>query len=352
MKPQIGIIGCGRPGRGQARGHVRGYLDAGCDVVALCDIAEENAASLRDEFGLKARVYTDSAVMFAVEKLDCISVCLWPHLHAPVAIAAAQSGNVRAIHCEKPVAPTWSEAKEMVEVCAALGVQLTFNHQRRFNVPFQTAKAMLGRGEIGELQSMEAYCFDLFDWGTHWFDMMFFFNNETPVDWVFGQVDISTPYAIFGLPLERFGTSHFAFANGVRSTLVAGRGDEIWNGLRVRLNGSKGSLEVGQAKHSDNHELRILNSADGWEPIAVEGSISGDDAYLKVMAEILDSLQNGKKSLLDAQNALAATELVFATYESARRRERVSLPLQGVEGHPLLELLREKGAIPEGTMIG
>ncbi|HEX8834488.1 MAG TPA: Gfo/Idh/MocA family oxidoreductase, partial [Abditibacteriaceae bacterium] len=326
-------------------------LDAGCEVVALCDIAEENAASLRDEFGLTARIYTDSAAMLAQEKLDCISICLWPHLHAPVTIAAAQSGSVRAIHCEKPVAPTWSEAKKMVEVCAAAGVQLTFNHQRRFNVPFQTAKAMVEAGEIGELQSMEAYCFDLFDWGTHWFDMMCFFNNETPVDWVVGQVDISKPYVIFGLPLERFGTSHFAFKNGVRGTLVASRDNDVWNGLRVRLNGSKGSLEVGEAKQSDNHELRILNSADGWKPIAVEGGISGEDAYQKVMVEIIDALQNGKKSLLDARNALAATELVFATYESARRRERISLPLEGVEGHPLVELLREKDAIPEGTMV-
>jgi hypothetical protein len=48
---------------------------------------------------------------------------------------------------------------------------------------------------------------------------------------------------------------------------------------------------------------------------------------------------------------LATTELIFATYESARRRERISLPLEGVEGHPLMELLREKGAIPEGTML-
>jgi predicted dehydrogenase len=351
MKPQIGIIGCGRPGKGQARGHVRGYLDAGCEVVALCDIAEENAASLRDEFGLTSRVYTDSDAMFAGEKLDCISICLWPHLHAPVTMAAAQSGKVRAIHCEKPVAPTWSDAKKMVEVCAAAGVQLTFNHQRRFNVPFQTAKAMLDAGAIGELESMEAYCFDLFDWGTHWFDMMCFFNNETPVDWVVGQVDISAPYAIFGLPLERFGTSHFAFKNGVRGSLVASRDNDVWNGLRVRLNGSKGSLEVGEAKQSDKHELRILNSADGWKPIAVEGGISGDDAYQKVMPEIIASLQKGTKSLLDARNALAATELVFATYESACRRERISLPLEGVEGHPLVELLREKGAIPEGTMV-
>jgi predicted dehydrogenase len=289
--------------------------------------------------------------MLAQEKLDCISICLWPHLHAPFTIAAAQSGNVRAIHCEKPVAPTWKAAKEMVEVCAAAGVQLTFNHQRRFNVPFQTAKAMLDAGEIGELESMEAYCFDLFDWGTHWFDMMFFFNNETPVDWVFGQVDISAPYAIFGLPLERFGSSHFAFKNGVRGTLVASRDKEVWNGLRVRLNGSKGQLEVGQARQLDAHELRILNGTSGWKPIAVEGTISGDDAYPKVMAEVIGSLQNGEKSLLDAHNALATTELIFATYESARLRKRISLPLEGVEGHPLLEILREEGAVPEGTMV-
>jgi hypothetical protein len=69
------------------------------------------------------------------------------------------------------------------------------------------------------------------------------------------------------------------------------------------------------------------------------------------MPEIIASLRKGEKSLLDARNALAATELVFATYESARRRERISLPLEGVDGHPLLEMLRERDAIPEGTMV-
>lgn len=352
MKTQIGIIGCGRPGKGQAREHVRGYLEASCDVVALCDIAEENADSLRDAFGLTARFYSDFEALLAKEKLDFVSICLWPHLHAPVTIAAAQSGNVRAIHCEKPIAPNWGDAKKMVQVCASQGVQLTFNHQRRFNAQFQLAREMLKAGEIGELQSIEAYCFDLFDWGTHWFDVMFFFNDETPAEWVFGQVDISASYTIFGLPLERFGMSHIAFRNGVRGTLVAGRGDDIWNGLRVRLNGSKGSLEVGEAKQSDKHQLRILNDAGGWKPIALESNGKGDDAYPKLMPEIIASLQTGEKSLLDARNALAATELVFATYESARRRERISLPLEGVEGHPLLEMLRENGSIPEGTLIG
>ncbi len=351
MKPQVAIVGCGRPGRGQARGHVRGYLDAGAQVVALCDIAPENAKALRDSFELDAQIYTDSNAMFSDQKLDMVSICLWPHLHAPVVTAAANSGNVRAIHCEKPVAPRFDEAQKMVEVCAQKGVQLTFNHQRRFNANFQLARQMLAGGEIGEIQSMEAYCPDLFDWGTHWFDMMFYFNDENPAKWVLGQVETREAVSIFGVPIERMGMAHFETANGVRCTLVGARGKEIENGVFVRVNGTKGSLEVGHGRESDGSELRVLSDASGWHGVEVAGESSGDDPYPRVMAEVLSCLENGTKSILDAQNALRTTELIFATYQSALLRQRVELPLQGVEGHPLLEMLRAHDAVPENTLI-
>ena len=353
MKPQVAIVGCGRPGRGQARGHVRGYLDAGAEVVALCDIAPENAESLRDAFELDAHIYADWGTMFGAHKLDMISICLWPHLHAPVVLDAANSNNVRAIHCEKPVAPSWGAAQEMVEVCAAKNIQLTFNHQRRFNAPFQRAREMIVAGEIGQITSMEAYCPDLFDWGTHWFDMMFYFNGESPATWVLGQVETRGARTIFGVPIERFGMAHFETANGVRCTLVGARGKEIENGVNVRVHGTLGSLEVGQARrdNDDAFPLRVLNDAGGWRGIAVPGEGTGDDPYPRVMAEILGCLENGTTSLLNAQNALRATELIYATYESARRRERVELPLQGVDEHPLLEILRAANAMPEGVLI-
>ncbi len=351
MKPRIGIVGCGRPGRGQARGHVRGYLAADAEIVALCDIAPENAEALRDNFDLNAQIYTDWNAMFSEQKLDMISVCLWPHLHAPVVIAAAQSGNVRAIHCEKPVAPRWDEAQEMARICAENGVQLTFNHQRRFNANFQLARQMIEADEIGELQSMEANCPDLFDWGTHWFDMMFNFNRETPAKWVLGQVETRDAFAIFGVPIERMGLAHFETENGVRCTLIGGRGDEIWNGMSIRVNGTKGSLEVGEPRVKDGFSLRVLNDANGWRGIEVPSEGSGDDPYPRVIAEIIGCLQNGTKSLLDVSNALRATELIFATYQSALTRQRVSLPLQNVQGHPLLELLRAQNAVPENVLI-
>lgn len=329
---------------------MRGFQSASCEVVALCDIAEGNALALRDDFGLTgARIYTDSNELLKNEKLDFVSICLWPHLHAPVVMAAAQSG-VRAIHCEKPVAPRLDEARAMVEECESRGVQLTFNHQRRFLQSFQEAKRLLDDGAIGELDSMEAHCPDLFDWGTHWFDLMLGFNNQTPVKWVLGQLDWREAMAIFGVPVERFGMAHLACENGVRGTLVGGRGDEVDNGVFVRLSGTKGQLEIGRARGEKLSTLRLLNDERGWQTLDTPGE-DADDPYPRVMAGLVASLETGKPSILSARNALQATELIFAAYESARLGERVRLPLEGVTSHPLLAILREHGTLPDNILI-
>ena len=46
------------------------------------------------------------------------------------------------------------------------------------------------------------------------------------------------------------------------------------------------------------------------------------------------------KPELGSQRALRATELIFATYESSRRRGRVTLPLE-IEDSPLLTGLEQ-----------
>lgn len=351
MKHKVAIVGCGRPGGGQARGHVRGWLSAGCEVVALCDISQPNAEALRDDFALTdARIYTDSNELLGSQHFDFVSVCLWPHLHAPVVLAAAQAG-VRAVHCEKPVAPRLDEARAMVRQCEERGVQLTFNHQRRFLQGFQEVKRLLQNGAIGELDSMEAYCPDLFDWGTHWFDAMLGFNDQDPVEWVMGQVEWRGAMAIFGVPVERSGMAHFKSSNGVRGTLVTGRGDEVWNGVRVRLTGTRGLIEIGQGRQGKGDGLRLLQNGNGWQELPVKSENGGDDPYPRVMADLVRCLENGTTSVLSARNALQATELIFAAYESARLGERVMLPLEGVTSHPLLAILREHDALPEKTLI-
>src|SRR5918996_3571135 len=138
------IIGTGRP-RGQegatgaaiSRHHVRAYKTNGCDVVALADIRPEHAEAFRAEHDVPgAQIFTDYKEMLREAKPDMVSICTWPHLHAEMAIACAEAG-IRAVHCEKPMAPTFGEATRMHAACVRAGTQLTFNHQRRFLEPFR-----------------------------------------------------------------------------------------------------------------------------------------------------------------------------------------------------------------------
>ncbi len=227
---RVGIIGCGRPWRsagasgfGMAHAHVQGYkASPETALIALADIDLDNARAFQAEHGGE-RIYADYREMLLQEQLDIVSVCTWPRLHAEMVIAAAEAG-VKAIHCEKPMAPTYGEALRMVEVCRERGVQLTFNHQRRFGAPYRAARELLKSGAIGDLQRMEATCDNLFDWGTHWFDMLFFYNDETPVEWVIGQIELRGTKTIFDVPVEGQGLSYFGYQNGVQGLLRTGFG--------------------------------------------------------------------------------------------------------------------------------
>ena len=227
---RVGIIGCGRPwksdgatGFGMSNAHADGYTRSpDATIVALADINLENAQAFQEKWGGDA-LYADYREMLAQENLDIVSISTWPHLHAEMVIACAESG-VKAIHCEKPMATTFGDAKRMVEVCERNNVQLTFNHQRRMLPVFRKAKALIDAGAIGDLTRVEGYCPDLYDWGTHWFDMLCMYNNETPVEWVIGQVDIRNHKVVFGVTLEGQGLSHFHFENGVEGLLFTGLG--------------------------------------------------------------------------------------------------------------------------------
>jgi len=120
---KVGIIGCGRSNleeqgrKGISHLHAQGYLDVGeTRIVALADIVPEYAEAFRERFGGE-RIYTDYREMLEKEALDVVSVCTWPHLHAEMVVAAAQAG-IRAVHCEKPMATTYGDARRMVEACA------------------------------------------------------------------------------------------------------------------------------------------------------------------------------------------------------------------------------------------
>jgi predicted dehydrogenase len=348
---RVAIIGTGRPrsadgstGFGMAHAQARGYEASGkCQIVGLADLVAERAQLFSEEHaGGKAAVYTDYEKMLSEVKPDIVSVCTWPALHAPMVIAAAEAG-ARAIHCEKPMAPNWGDSKRMADVCAARGVQLSFNHQRRFLETFQTARRLVKEGGIGQLVRLEGSCGDMLDWGTHWLNMFLYYNDETPGEWVMGQVDARKPRTVFGVPLETHGMCSVRFQNGVHGLLFTGEGSEQIVGCANRLVGTDGTIEI----HNSAPHIRIRSKGD-TEPRGYEhenGGLHGDIALTRAIVDVVEALDAGRKPLLDVSNALPTTEIIYATYESAHRRGRVDLPLTA-EANGFIELL-EQGVFPD-----
>jgi UDP-N-acetylglucosamine 3-dehydrogenase len=339
-KLRAGIIGTGRPhrsqgatGSGMSHAHARAYINSpDAELVAVADIVEENARAFQEEHNVVG-IYTDYNEMLQQENLDIVSVCTWPHLHAPMVVDCANA-KVRAVHCEKPMATTFGDAKRMVEACNASGTQLTFNHQRRFGTPFRHAKELLKEGRIGELQRIEARTGNLYDWGTHWFDMMFFYNDETPVEWLIGQVEARDNRTVFGAPIERQGLAYWKWQNDVYGLMTTGF--EAGPAAENTLIGTEGRIEVGAP---GNINLRIWGKGQSdWEIVPTEDGLHGELHIFKAIQDAIDALNQGREPELAGRRALQATELIFATYESSRRRGRVTLPLD-IEDSPLVELI-------------
>ncbi len=331
---RVAIIGCGKPrgedgrtGFATGHNHARGYVAAeGCTIVACADIVQENGDAFAKTYSIP-NVYTDYNEMLAAEKPDIVSVCTWPELHAPMTIDCAKAG-VKAVHCEKPMAPNPLDARKMVAACEKSGTQLTFNHQNRFDKRWNVANDLLKDGRIGKLVRMEGHWGNLFDVGTHWIDLFNMYNDETPTEWVLAQIDRSTDASAFGVNVETQAMVEMKYANGVYGLLFMGADESI--GAEHRLLGKKGVIEV-------DWPVVLVRGKGGKKWEVLDGSPSEAPVTDGVL-EIVDALRTGRESALSAKKAYAATEVIFAAYESSRRRGRVELPLD-IDDNPLHSMI-------------
>ena len=319
---------------GRARSHMPGLkADPRLQIVALADPRTESAQTLNTDYALNATVYADHNDLLAREKPDVLVVTLWTHLHLPVIRDAIDAG-VRAILCEKPMAATWGECVEIARLAEESQVQLTFCHQRRFASGNRAVRALIAAGRFGKVERMDlASPPHLLDCGTHSMDQAMSFNEESPVTWVQGAVDISDTIQYFNVRAEIMASGVLRFANGVFGTIRVGNTEmDMWGGVRVI--GSDGFVEV----HWEGDVRRVVVYSDPSWTFPVVESVP-DEQMIDMVKNAIDCLETGAEPDTSYQKALRAGEPLFALYESARIHARVTLPLEGVTGNPLFDLL-------------
>lgn len=123
------------------------------ELTAVCGRDAAAVGEFAQQFGWKG-VETDWRNLVRRDDIGLIDVSTPGDTHAPIAIAAAQNG--KHVFCEKPLANTLDEARQMLKAVEEAGVvgMVNFNYRR---VPaVQLAKKLIDEGRIGKIYHWRA----------------------------------------------------------------------------------------------------------------------------------------------------------------------------------------------------
>jgi predicted dehydrogenase len=328
----VGVIACG----GISHAHAQGYARVPrTKIVAGADINPEQHKRFGEAFGVE-RFYTDYREMLEKESLDIVSVTTYPTIRKEATLAAVAAG-ARGIYCEKPMCMDLAEAEEMVSACRDAGAVLIVGHQRRFEGPYVKARELAHSGAIGDIRRIENACpkWDLFEWGTHWMDMMLFLNNDVGATWVLAQIDRRWDRIGYGHRMETEAFVSIGFENGVRGIFESGDrlGDE---GFYNRIYGTEGMIEL-HVPGRPALRARVLGDAEWGTP-----PCPGGNPFQAAIEALIESMETGKPHTMGGDKALKGFELMMAAYESARTGKLVELPL-ATKTSPLGAMLQRVG---------
>ncbi len=321
------------------------------DLVAGAARSEGSAKAFQEKWGTK-KAYTDYRKMVADEHLDIVGIATNPETHAQIVQEIAGLG-VKAILCEKPLALSLQDADAMIEACDRNGVLLMTMHNRRFNSIYRSAKELIAKGDIGEVNSVVGICqgckpsknwqsdFEgpLLHDATHLFDIMRYLFGD--VQWIESDMERARPED----NVEDSAYALMRFRNGIYATTLVNERTDYMR-FEVEVQASKGKL------------LLLTNEAYIWkydqskyatgfkELVPAEYPLPQErlNAYVAAYAELIACLETGKTDNTSTiYDGRAALEMIMAMYESKRHDNRkIYLPLPGTPSS--LEAVIQEGA--------
>ncbi len=117
------------------------------EITAMCNRNPERTKTIMDKFGITNH-YKDWQQMLEKEKPDFVDIITPPPTHLEMCKKAADLG----IHiiCQKPLAPTFQQAQEIVKYTSDAGVRFMVHENWRFQPWHREIKRLLENGAIGE----------------------------------------------------------------------------------------------------------------------------------------------------------------------------------------------------------
>lgn len=251
------------------------------EVTAICG-SKRSIKAKAEELGIE-NYYSDYNEILKDPEIDAVHICTPNYLHFQMAKDALNAG--KHVICEKPLTTTKEEAEELLALAKEKGLINATNYNMRFYPLMHQLKAMVEKGDMGELFSVNgSYLQDwlfyetdynwrlepemsgesraIADIGSHWMDLVEFVTGLRvtevfadfatfhkvrkkplkPVDTYSGKLLTPEDYKDVPINTEDYATVMMRFDNGARGVMTV---SQVFAGkkncLSFELAGSKKS---------------------------------------------------------------------------------------------------------------
>jgi UDP-N-acetylglucosamine 3-dehydrogenase len=329
---KVGLVGAGLIGQVHARAY--GNL-SDTKLAAVADIRPDRATAIAEQYGAAPFATLDD--LLAGAEVDVIDVCLPTPLHAAHSIRALGAG--KHVFCEKPIARTMGEARQVQAAARAAAGKFTVGHVVRFFPEYVRGHDLVQAGQVGKpgvIRTMRGGAFPpwsygnwmgdldqsggvILDVGCHEFDWL---------RWCFGEV---TRVFARGLAFSELaqGTNRdhamiiLRFASGAMAHV-----EVLWSMpagspfiTKVEVAGDRGMILF------DNQSSMPIRGyfAGSGPATAVPESPLAVSPFQAEIGHFLDCIREARQPLVGVEDAVKALEISLAALESARSGKPVVL---------------------------
>ncbi|APC40775.1 Gfo/Idh/MocA family protein [Clostridium estertheticum] len=350
-KIRMAIIGCGRISYKHVEAIIQNKDEI--ELVAVCDVVEDNASAKKDEYikkignNVDVKVYKDYKEMLEKVDIDMVSIATESGYHPEIAIYCMNKGKHALV--EKPMALSTQDADRMIECANKNNVKLCVSHQNRFNEPIQKLRAAVEENRFGKLVNGTARIlwnrnmgyYTQAPWrGTWELDggtlMNQCIHNIDLLQWMMGG-DIDTVYAQCGtflrdIEAEDFGAIIIRFKNGAIG-VVEGSACVYPKNLEETLSifGENGTVAIGGIAVNAIETWRFADNKDTEEEILKQQKGDPDSVYgfghTPLFKDMIDAINTNRQPLINGVEGKKGMSIILAAYKSRLTGLPVKFPM-------------------------
>lgn len=289
-------------------------------LVAVYSSNSARAKFIADKGG--AKVATSDFNEFLNSGIDAVYIAGTNKDHYWQVLEAAKQG--KHILCEKPLALTAVQAKEMVDTCAANNVKFAVSYVYRFHPLIEKLKELIANQVIGKIVSVNAHFHINFvpagnfrfskelsgggalrDLGTHMLDLCRYINGEmTPLSAVSDKIIYKGEVEDYFGAVLKFNTGGYA------SVQVSYCVPKAAN--RFEVIGSKGTIYIDNLVGSRFTSAKMTLLIDGEVKKAFR---KRSNKFLRLFRSLNDSILNSKPLLVSGEDGYINMQLMESLEE-------------------------------------